>query len=115
MRLFQNNQAISFKASSVFLILRKYGTQFIVCSIYPLIKTTIMKALILICILFIAGCKVSKFQTGTYRVESAKKMHGKSVVRLEGLKKEFVFATDTLKKGDLVYFAQMPEGIINSK
>ena len=72
----------------------------------------IMKTLVLLGILFFAGCKVSKFQSGTYRVESAKKMNGKSVVRFEGLQKEFVFETDTLKKGDLIYFTKAPENMI---
>ncbi len=70
-----------------------------------------MKALIILFLLFLAGCTASKFQNGTYRVESAKKVNGKSVVMLEGLKKEFVFPTDTLKKGDLIYFADIPKEI----
>jgi len=63
-----------------------------------------MKTLIVIGLLLFASCKTSKFQSGTYRVESARSMNGKSVVRFEGMKKEFVFETDTLKKGDLIYF-----------
>ncbi|MEP7164330.1 MAG: hypothetical protein ABI741_06535 [Ferruginibacter sp.] len=71
-----------------------------------------MKTLIIIGMLFLAGCKTSKFQNGTYRVQSAKNLKGKSIVHFEGLKKEFVFDTDTLKKGDLVYFSEMPKGLI---
>ena len=63
-----------------------------------------MKKLLIAGLLIIAGCKATKFQDGTYRVETAKHMNGKSVVHFEGLKKEFTFDTDTLKKGDLVYF-----------
>ena len=63
-----------------------------------------MKAFIFIALLFIVACRATKFQDGTYRVESAKHFKGKSVVHFEGLRKEFVFDTDTLKKGDLVYF-----------
>ena len=73
-----------------------------------------MKAIIILSMLFFASCKTSKFQSGTYRVESAKNFHGKSIVHLEGLKKEFVFAVDTLKKGDLVYFVD-PKGAIISQ
>lgn len=72
-----------------------------------------MKALIIFALILLAACKASKFQNGTYRVESAKNYNGKSVVRLEGLKKDFVFYTDTLKRGDLVYFAERPKNIIN--
>ena len=67
-----------------------------------------MKTLIIIALLFLVGCKATKFQQGTYRVESAKNYHGKSVVKLEGLNKEFVFYTDTLKRGDYVYFTAKP-------
>ena len=63
-----------------------------------------MKILLIACLLIMAGCKATKFQNGTYRVETAKHMNGKSVVHFEGLNKEFTFDTDTLKKGDLVYF-----------
>jgi hypothetical protein len=63
-----------------------------------------MKAFIIIGLLFMIACRATKFQEGTYRVESAKHLNGKSVVHFEGLRKEFVFDTDTLKRGDLVYF-----------
>ncbi len=58
------------------------------------------------------ACKATKLQNGTYRVESAKNYNGKSVVKFEGLNKEFVFDTDTLKRGDLIYFAARPTNII---
>lgn len=63
-------------------------------------------------LLLLAGCNASKFQSGTYRVQSATRFHGKSIVRFEGLKKEFVFSVDTLKRGDLVYFADIPKGSV---
>ncbi len=74
-----------------------------------------MKTLIVIGLLMLAACKTSKFQNGTYRVESAKNMNGRSVVHFEGLKKEFIFDTDTLKKGDLVTFSEMPKGLVKQK
>jgi len=68
-----------------------------------------MKAIILMGLIMLASCKVSKIHTGTYRVATATKISGgHSVVQLEGLNKEFVFPTDTLKKGDLVYFVPKP-------
>lgn len=72
-----------------------------------------MKTLIIVALLLLAACKTSKFQNGTYRVESARHFNGKSVVHFEGLKKEFTFDTDTLKKGDLVYFVEKPKNIID--
>ena len=71
-----------------------------------------MKTLLIVALLSIVACKASRFQNGTYRVESARHMNGKSVVHFEGLKKEFTFDTDTLKRGDLVYFVEKPKNII---
>lgn len=71
-----------------------------------------MKAILIAGIFLMTACKATTFQNGTYRVESAKHMNGKSVVRLEGLKKEFVFNTDTLQRGDLIYFASRPTNIV---
>jgi hypothetical protein len=66
-----------------------------------------MKTLILLSLLFLAACSTSNFYEGTYRVASAKKMpRGQSYVKFEGVNKEFLLPTDTLKKGDLVYFKQ---------
>ncbi len=67
-----------------------------------------MKTLILLLSLFFLGaCSTSHFYEGTYRVASAKKMpKGQSYVKFEGVNKEFLLPTDTLKKGDLVYFVQ---------
>jgi hypothetical protein len=71
-----------------------------------------MKTLFIIALLSLFGCKATKFQNGSYRVESARHINGKSVVYLEGLKKQFTFDTDTLKRGDLVYFVDRPTNII---
>ncbi len=60
-----------------------------------------MKTLILLSLLFLGACSTSNFYEGTYRVASAKKMP-----KFEGVNKEFLLPTDTLKKGDLVYFVQ---------
>jgi hypothetical protein len=66
-----------------------------------------MKTLILLSLLFLGACSTSNFYEGTYRVASAKKMpRGQSYVKFEGVNKEFLLPTDTLKKGDLVYFKQ---------
>ncbi len=66
-----------------------------------------MKTIILLCLITLGACKATQFQNGTYRVATAKKTAGgKSLVQLEGFKKEFIFPTDTLKKGDLIYFAK---------
>ena len=70
-----------------------------------------MKALI-IGLLLLAGCATSKFHPGTYRVSSVKNLNGSAIVKLEGFDKEFVLPTDTLKKGDLVYFVEKPDGVI---
>lgn len=65
-----------------------------------------MKTALLIVMVFLGACKASQFQNGTYRVAYAKKIsNNQSIVHLEGLNKEFVMPTDTLKKGDYVYFA----------
>lgn len=69
-----------------------------------------MKTIILFCLiaLGLGACKATKIDSGTYRVASAQKAPGgNSRVLLEGFKKEFVFPTDTLKKGDLVYFVKL--------
>lgn len=69
-----------------------------------------MKTFILFCViaLGLAACKTTRIDTGTYRVASAQKARGgNSIVLLEGFKKEFVFPTDTLKKGDLIYFVKL--------
>lgn len=69
-----------------------------------------MKIIIVFCLiaLGLSACKATKFDSGTYRVASAQKAPGgNSRVLLEGFKKEFVFPTDTLKKGDLVYFVKL--------
>jgi len=66
-----------------------------------------MKTLILLSLFFLSACSASHFYEGTYKVASAKKMpHGQSYVKFEGVGKEFLLPTDTLKKGDLVYFVQ---------
>ena len=66
-----------------------------------------MKTLILLCMLFLGACTASRYYEGTYRVASAKKLpRGQSAVRFEGIGKEFIMPTDTLKKCDLVYFVQ---------
>ena len=70
-----------------------------------------MKALIIL-LLFIAGCTTSKFHPGSYRVSSVKNLNGSAIVKFEGLEKEFVLPTDTLKKGDLVYFVERPDMVI---
>lgn len=67
-----------------------------------------MKTLILFCLIAMGACKASQFQSGTYKVITAHKTYGgQSLVMLEGFKKEFVFPTDTLKKGDLVNFVRL--------
>ena len=64
-----------------------------------------MKTIILFCLITLGACKASQFQSGTYRVAKAHKTpDGQSLVMLDGFKKEFIFPTDTLKKGDLVNF-----------
>ena len=67
-----------------------------------------MKTIIVLAILFLAGCSTSHFYEGTYRVASVKKLpHGQSYVKLEGLgNAEVLLPTDTLKRGDLVYFVK---------
>jgi uncharacterized lipoprotein YmbA len=67
-----------------------------------------MKTLILLLSLFFLGaCSTSHFYEGTYKVASAKKLpKGQSAVKFEGVNKEFVMPTDTLKKGDLVYMVK---------
>lgn len=66
-----------------------------------------MKTLILLSLLFLGACSTSNFYEGTYKVASAKKLpKGQSYVKFEGVNKEFLLPTDTLKKGDLVYFVQ---------
>lgn len=66
-----------------------------------------MKTLFLLSILFLGSCSASHFYEGTYKVASAKKLpRGQSYVKFEGVNKEFLLPTDTLKKGDLVYFVQ---------
>ena len=67
-----------------------------------------MKTLILSALLFLAACSTSHMYEGTYRVASVKKLpHGQSYVKFEGLgNKEMLLPTDTLKRGDLVYFVQ---------
>lgn len=67
-----------------------------------------MKALAVICLSFLAACSVSKFEAGTYRVSTVKNYKGSSTVTFDGLKKEFIMPTDTLKKGYLVYFTDRP-------
>lgn len=67
-----------------------------------------MKTLILFCLIALGACKVIQYQSGTYRVATAHKTpDGHTRVMLEGFKKEFVFPTDTLKKGDLVSFVRL--------
>lgn len=64
-----------------------------------------MKRLILISLFYLGACSTSHFYEGTYRVASIKKLpRGQSYVKFEGVGKEFLMPTDTLKKGDLVYF-----------
>ena len=67
-----------------------------------------MKTLLLSSLLFLAACSASHMYEGTYRVASVKKLpHGQSYVKFEGLgSKEMLLPTDTLKRGDLVYFVQ---------
>jgi hypothetical protein len=66
-----------------------------------------MKTSILLSLLFLAACSTSHFYEGTYRVASIKKLpRGQSYVKFEGVGKELLLPTDTLKKGDLVYFVQ---------
>ena len=67
-----------------------------------------MKTIILSAALFLASCSTSNFYEGTYRVASVKKLpRGQSYVKLEGLgNKEVLLPTDTLKRGDLVYFVK---------
>ena len=66
-----------------------------------------MKTIILLAMLFFAGCSTSNFYEGTYRVSSVKKLpRGQAYVKLEGINKEILLPTDTLKRGDLVYFVQ---------
>lgn len=62
-----------------------------------------MKQLILIfaIIILTQSCKVVDI-TGQHKVLWVKHYGKKSVVKLEGLKKEFIFPTDTLKAGDIV-------------
>lgn len=71
-----------------------------------------MKSFIIAALMVMPACKMLKLNSGTYRVESARHLKGKSIVRLEGMQKEFLFDTDTLKKGDLVYFADRPKEIV---
>ena len=67
-----------------------------------------MKTLILFFFIALGACKATQFESGTYRVAKAHKTPGgHSRVMLEGFKKEFVFPTDTLKKGDLVSFVRL--------
>ena len=64
-----------------------------------------MKTILLIAMVFLGACKATEFHSGTYKVASAKKIaNNQSLVHLEGLDKEFVMPTDTLKKGDYVLF-----------
>lgn len=66
-----------------------------------------MKTLILFSLLFLGACSTSRFYEGTYKVASAKKLpKGQSAVKFEGVNKEFIMPTDTLKKGDLVYLVK---------
>jgi uncharacterized lipoprotein YmbA len=67
-----------------------------------------MKTIILMAALFLASCSASHMYEGTYRVASVKKLpHGQSYVKFDGLgNKEMLLPTDTLKRGDLVYFVQ---------
>lgn len=67
-----------------------------------------MKALYLAAMLFLASCSASHMYEGTYKVASVKKLpRGQSYVKFEGLgNKEMLLPTDTLKRGDLVYFVQ---------
>jgi hypothetical protein len=70
-----------------------------------------MKTLLLIVLLGIAGCtSTNKLQTGSYKVVTVKKFDGKSIVQLEGLKKEFVLPTDSLDKDEYVYITVAPDG-----
>ncbi len=67
-----------------------------------------MKTIILLATLFLASCSASHMYEGTYRVASVKKLpRGQSYVKFEGLgNKEMLLPTDTLKRGDLVYFVK---------
>lgn len=66
-----------------------------------------MKTLILISLFFLCACSTTNFYEGTYRVASAKKLpRGQSYVKFEGINREFLMPTDTLRKGDLVYFVK---------
>ena len=66
-----------------------------------------MKTLIFLSLFFLGACTASHFYEGTYRVASTKKLpRGQSYVKFEGVGKEFLLPTDTLKKGDLVYFVK---------
>ena len=67
-----------------------------------------MKTIILASMLFLASCSASHMYEGTYRVASVKKLpRGQSYVKFEGLgNKELLLPTDTLKRGDLVYFVK---------
>ncbi len=67
-----------------------------------------MKTIILASMLFLAGCSASHMYEGTYRVASVKKLpRGQSFVKFEGLgNREMLLPTDTLKRGDLVYFVK---------
>lgn len=56
---------------------------------------------IIVIIIILASCKVVDI-TGTHKVTSAREMGKVQIVKLENLKKEFVFPTDTLKTGDFV-------------
>lgn len=70
-----------------------------------------MKRLILISLFYLGACSTSHFYEGTYRVASIKKLpRGQSYVKFEGVGKEFLMPTDTLKKGDLVYFVHKQKG-----
>ena len=67
-----------------------------------------MKTFILASMLFLAGCSASHMYEGTYKVASVKKLpRGQSFVKFEGLgNREMLLPTDTLKRGDLVYFVK---------
>lgn len=68
-------------------------------------KTIILTGLIA---LGLGACKAIKLDSGAYKVSSAQKAPGGNTrVHLEGFKKEFLFPSDTLKKGDLVYFVKL--------
>lgn len=49
------------------------------------------------------SCTTSKFEEGSYRINSVTHVKGKSIVTFEGYNREFILPTDTLKKGDVVY------------